>query len=187
MHGRPGWHSVVRLLRPAASTDSRMQPGLLVRSLAVGRLVVTGTRNVSLGLRLAVVVICVVCQSACTKQAAPASPSGTAPEADPGPPPPIPTTDGATFTLTGTGVSPKQVRVYQDSRVTFLNSDVANHEIDSNPLHVHTDCPELNVGFVVPGESRSSGQLPILRACGFHDHLHEGDSRYYGTVFVDPR
>jgi hypothetical protein len=84
-------------------------------------------------------------------------------------------------------VSPKQVRIYRDSRVTFFNSDVMNHEIASNPLHVHTDCPELNIGFMVPGESHPSGTLTIPRACGFHDHLNEGDSRYYGTVFVDMR
>jgi hypothetical protein len=154
--------------------------------LAVRQLV-TRMRNVSFGYRLAVVLICVFCKWACTRQAGPSSPSGSVSEADPGPPPPIPTTDGSILTLTGTGVSPKQVRVYHDSRVTFLNSDVVNHEIASNPLHVHTDCPELNVGFLVPGESRASGQLTILRACAFHDHLHEGDSRYYGTVFVDRR
>jgi hypothetical protein len=124
----------------------------------------------------------------CTSPAPPSSPSTPAPDADPGPPPAIPTTEGATLTLSGSGVVPKQVRVYRGSHVTFINSDVVNHEILSNPLHVHTDCPELNVvAFLAPGQSRDSGPLQIIRSCGFHDHLNEGDARFYGAVFVDPR
>jgi hypothetical protein len=109
-------------------------------------------------------------------------------EPDPGPPPAIPTTDGATLTITGAGVLPKQVRVYEGSRVTVINEDARNHDIRSDPLHLQTDCPELNaIGTVVSGQSRSSDPLQHLRACGFHDHIDEGDPRFYGTVFVDPR
>lgn len=92
------------------------------------------------------------------------------------------------MTLTNTGIAPKQVRVYPGSRLTFTNTDTANHEIASNPLHLHTDCPELNaIGFLVPGQSRTTSAPGIVRACGFHDHTNEGDARFYGTVFVDPR
>jgi hypothetical protein len=135
-----------------------------------------------------VVVLCLAWMAGCTSPAPPSSPSTSAPDADPGPPPAIPTTEGATLTLSGAGVSPTQVRVYRGSHVTFINGDVVNHEILSNPLHVHTDCPELNVvGFLTPGQSRDSGAFEITRSCGFHDHLNEGDVRFYGTVFVDPR
>jgi hypothetical protein len=124
---------------------------------------------------------------ACTSSA-PAVPSLTPPADDPGPPPSIPTTDGATLTLTPEGVSPKQVRVYQGSRVTFVNDDARVHDMRSNPLHLQTDCPELNaVGTVVPGQSKASDPLQHLRGCGFHDHVDEADTRLYGTVFVDPR
>jgi hypothetical protein len=124
---------------------------------------------------------------ACTSSTPPAAPSNS-PASDPGPPPAIPTTDGATLMLSSTGVSPQQVRVYQGSRVTFVNNDSNIHEIQSNPLHVHTDCPELNVvSFLVPGQSRSSTPLTVVRGCGFHDHVNESDSRFYGAVFVDPR
>jgi hypothetical protein len=91
-------------------------------------------------------------------------------------------------TLTGSGLSPKQVRVYQGSRVAFSNNDVSIHEIQSDPLHLHTDCPELNaVGLLVPGQSRLSNPFTVVRACGFHDHTNEGDARFYGAVFVDSR
>jgi hypothetical protein len=124
---------------------------------------------------------------ACTASPAP-SPSLIVPEPDPGPPPAIPTTDGATLTLTAEGVSPQQVRVYEGSRVTFVNRDGRIHDIRSNPLHLQIDCPELNaIGTMVTGQSRASDPLEHLRACGFHDHVNDGDTRFYGTVFVDPR
>lgn len=125
---------------------------------------------------------------ACTVSSPPTASAATPPDADPGPPPAIPTTEGATLTLSSGGVSPKQVRVYQGSRVTFVNQDSVDHEIQSAPLHIHTDCPALNsVGFVVPGQSRASDAFPTARPCGFHDHLRDGDAAFYGTVFVDPR
>jgi len=85
-------------------------------------------------------------------------------------------------------VSPKQVRVYQGSTVTFTNDDARVHDVRSDPLHLQTDCPELNaIGTLVPGQSRASDPLQHVRGCGFHDHVNEGDARYYGTVFVDAR
>jgi plastocyanin len=141
-----------------------------------------------MGLRLILTVIGMSAMMACTASAPPTASSATAPDADPGPPPAIPTTEGATLTLSGSGVSPKQVRVYQGTRVTFVNQDSADHEIQSNPLHLHTDCPAMNsVGFIVPGQSRLSDPLPVAKPCGFHDHTREGDAAFYGTVFVDPR
>jgi hypothetical protein len=138
--------------------------------------------------RLTLAVVCVGALTACTASAPSAISSATAPDQDPGPPPDIPTTEGAILTLSSSGVSPKQVRVFQGSRVTFLNQDSTNHEIQSNPLHLHTDCPALNgVGFIVPGQSRTSDPFPVAQPCGFHDHTREGNVAFYGTVFVDPR
>lgn len=124
---------------------------------------------------------------ACTT-APPASPSLLPQPDDPGPPPAIPTTDGATFTLTSDGVSPKQARVYQGSRVVFIDHDVNIHEIRSDPLHLHTDCPELNaIGYIVTGQSLASDPLEHVRGCGFHDHVNDSDARFHGTVWVDAR
>ena len=125
---------------------------------------------------------------ACTSDPPPTTPSPLTPDSDPGPPPAIPTTEGATLTLSASGVTPARVRVYQGTRVTFFNDSAGVHEIQSNPLHLHTDCPELNaVSFIVPGQSRSSDPFRTVRGCGFHDHANEADSRFYGVVFVDPR
>jgi len=90
--------------------------------------------------------------------------------------------------LTNDGVLPKQVRVFQGSRVAFIDAGAAVHEIRSNPLHLHTDCPELNaVGFIVTGQTNVSDPMQHVRGCGFHDHVNEADARFYGTVFVDAR
>src|SRR5258706_13982430 len=110
-----------------------------------------------MGLRLTLAVLGASAVMACAVSAPPHAPSPTAPDGDPGPPPAIPTTNGATLRLNGNGVSPKQGRVYQGSRVTFVNQDSVGQEIQSDPLHIHTDCPALNcVGLVVPGQSRAS-------------------------------
>jgi hypothetical protein len=136
---------------------------------------------------LLVAIVVLSASAACAKSAAPAVQSATAPTSDVGAPPPSAPTDGATLVLSPTGVTPTAVRVYQQSRVTFVNRDAVNHEIQSDPLHLHTDCPALNIGVIVPGQSRSSNPLPDVRACGFHDHTREADIAFYGTVFVDPR
>ena len=124
----------------------------------------------------------------CTSGSPPLVSTDPAPASDPGPPPPIAPTEGARLSVTSAGVAPKQVRVYQGSRVTFVNNDVVNHEMLSDPLHVHTDCPELNaVGYLVPGQSRESQPITVVRACGFHDHTRESDVAFHGAVFIDPR
>jgi plastocyanin len=141
-----------------------------------------------MGLRVVLAAMTASLVMACTSSAPPVLSSATAPDADPGPPPAIPTTEGARLIVTAAGVSPKQVRVYQGTRVTFINQDTTNHEIQSNPLHIHSDCQALNsVGVIVPGQSRASDAFPEANPCGFHDHIREGDAAFYGTVFVDPR
>ena len=53
----------------------------------------------------------------------------------------------------------------------FVNNDVRAHNMTSDPHPEHTDCPELNsVGLLQPGQSRESGNLNIVRTCGFQDH-----------------
>jgi len=80
-------------------------------------------------------------------------------------------TIAATVTITAAGASPRDVTVAPGSRVTFVNSDTRNHDMQSDPHPEHTDCPALaQVGFLAPGESKTSGNLNTPRACGFHDH-----------------
>ena len=81
---------------------------------------------------------------------------------------------GTTVTITigsNGAVSPQTVTVPQGGRVTFVNNDSRAHDMASDPHPGHEDCPALNqVGFLNPGQSRTSGNLTTVRTCGFHDH-----------------
>jgi len=82
------------------------------------------------------------------------------------------TTSSATITIGANGaVSPNAVTVTQGGRVTFVNNDSRSHDMSSDPHPSHEDCPPLNqVGFLSPGQSRTSGNLNTVGVCGFHDH-----------------
>jgi hypothetical protein len=88
------------------------------------------------------------------------------------------------FTITASGVSPRELRVPVGARVAFVNRDGRSHQMTSNPHPVHTDCPALTVGIVGPGQTRTSGALEVERACGFHDHDRELDETLWGRVMV---
>lgn len=80
------------------------------------------------------------------------------------------------------------LRVYQGSRLTFVNQDNVPHDIQSNPPHIHTDCPEIGgAGFLIPGQTKSTASLDRLVTCGFHDHHHEDDPRFSGRVSIESR
>jgi plastocyanin len=99
---------------------------------------------------------------------------------------PSPTPNPATtITITSTGTSPKNLTVPRGSQVTFVNGDTAIHQMNSDPHPAHGDCPELNsVGFLNPGQSRSSGNLNTARTCGYHDHSNENNPSLQGTITV---
>lgn len=81
-----------------------------------------------------------------------------------------------------------ELRMYQGSRLTFVNQDNVPHDIQSDPPHIHTECPEIGgAGFLVPGQTKSTDPLNRLVSCGFHDHHHEDDPRYSGRVRVEQR
>lgn len=98
-----------------------------------------------------------------------------------------PGTDTATtsIVITSSGVSPKTLTVARGSQVTFVNNDVINHEIFSDPHPEHTDCPDINqVGFLVPGQSRQTGNLNAPRTCGFHDHSLPFNISLQGSITI---
>lgn len=91
----------------------------------------------------------------------------------------------ATITITASGVSPRNVTIPVGSRVTFVNNDGIGHDMHSDPHPAHTDCPALSlVGFLQPGQSRTSGNLNAARACGFHDHNLPDEFSLRGTITV---
>jgi plastocyanin len=76
-----------------------------------------------------------------------------------------------TFTLTSSGVLPKQLVVPPGTRVLFVNQDARRHDVASNPHPEHTDCTEINsVGVLTTGQSHETDNLITAKTCGFHDH-----------------
>ena len=101
---------------------------------------------------------------------------------DPAPSPPV---AGSTITITSSGVSPKNLQVSPGTQVTFTNNDSRNHLMNSDPHPDHTDCPAINnVGALAPGQSKQTGNLNLVRVCGYHDHDLFADTRFQGTITI---
>ena len=97
---------------------------------------------------------------------------------DPGPP-----VQTNTITITAAGASPRNVEVALGSRVRFINNDSRPHDMTSDPHPDHSDCPDLNqVGVLLPGQMRETGNLVIARTCGFHDHNEPTNSALRGMI-----
>ena len=96
-----------------------------------------------------------------------------------------PVVTGTTISITSRGVTPKNLLVSPGSQVTFVNNDSRDHDMNSDPHPEHTDCPALNtVGFIVPGQSKQTGNLNAVRTCGFHDHMRPEDASLRGTITI---
>ena len=95
-------------------------------------------------------------------------------------------TSSATITIGSNGVaSPNAVTVTQGGRVTFVNNDSRSHDMSSDPHPSHEDCTALEqVGFLSPGQSKTSGNLNTVRVCGFHDHNLPGSTGLQGRITV---
>ncbi len=92
---------------------------------------------------------------------------------------------GTTVTITSSGVSPKNLLVPRGSQVTFMNNDNRPHDMVSDPHPEHTDCPEFDqVGYLVPGQSRQTGNLNTARVCGYHDHNDGLNARWQGNITI---
>lgn len=94
--------------------------------------------------------------------------------------------DLATITITSAGVvSPATVTIRQGGRVTFVNNDTRPHDMSSDPHPTHEDCEPMNqVGFLNPGQSRTSGNFNQVRTCGFHDHNLPGNTGLQGRITI---
>jgi plastocyanin len=76
-----------------------------------------------------------------------------------------------TFTLTSSGVSPKEVIVPPGTRVLFVNNDSRPHYMASDPHPEHDLCHEMDsVGLLQNREQRETLNLVTPKICGFHDH-----------------
>lgn len=87
----------------------------------------------------------------------------------------------ATITYDGSTFSVSADTVTSGSKVKVVNNSQDDLDLDSNPHPVHTDNPELNVGDIAPGESRTF-TLTTTGAWGFHNHLN---SSQHGEITVE--
>ncbi len=75
-----------------------------------------------------------------------------------------------TVHYTSNGFSPASVTVKSGESITFVNDTNSTIQVDSNPHPVHTDDPDLNVGAIAPGQSKSA-TLNKTGTFGIHNHL----------------
>src|SRR5258705_4583306 len=102
------------------------------------------------------------------------SPGGCTPSANPN-----------TLVVMNSTICPQAITVTRGTQLTISNQDSQAHEMTSDPHPEHTDCPELNqIGFVNPGQSRSSGNLNTARRCGMHDHSNPNNAALKATVTI---
>ena len=93
--------------------------------------------------------------------------------------------NATTFLLANNAVCPQTMTVSRGTRVTFINNDRIVHEMDSDPHPDHTDCPAINdVDFIQPGQTKLTGNLNIVRTCGYHDHNEDTDTRLQGSIII---
>ena len=128
----------------------------------------------------------VIAAAAIAVTAAACGGSSTPTPTGPTPPPTSGGTSTATITIGTDGrVSPSSVTITVGGRVTFINNHTTSHDMSSDPHPEHTDCPAMaQVGFLTPGQQRTSGNFTVARTCGFHDHNRELDTGLQGRIIV---
>jgi plastocyanin len=100
-------------------------------------------------------------------------------------PSPTPTNPNVITIGSGGIVSPNQLTVAPGARVLFVNNDGRPHYMASDPHPEHDDCPPFDqVGLLAPGQSRETGNLIVVRTCGFHDHDDPNSNNLKGQIVV---
>ncbi len=96
-----------------------------------------------------------------------------------------PAAQGKTYTveITEAGFKPATLTIATGDTVEFLNKDKIPHWPASGPHPTHTNYPPLNIGFLKQGESHLV-TFPTVGKFGFHDHIHESDTRLQGIIEV---
>jgi hypothetical protein len=99
---------------------------------------------------------------------------------DTSPSPPPPQQD--TVFISANGLQPGTF-IGPPAIVRFVNRDNEPHDLRSDPHPGHTDCTELNLGRVEPGQSVSLlTPLSSGRSCGYHDDTRPDDVRFQGRI-----
>jgi cytoskeletal protein RodZ len=85
-----------------------------------------------------------------------------------------------TVTYNGSSFSLSADTIKAGESIKVVNSSTKDLDFDSDPHPVHTDNPELNLGSIAPGESKSA-TLSTKGHWGFHNHLN---SSQHGNITV---
>lgn len=72
--------------------------------------------------------------------------------------------------ITADGFSPKSITIKSGERITWENTDSANHTVNSDQHPTHLLYPFLNLGRIPPGEKKSV--TPGTGTFTYHDHLN---------------
>ncbi|OGD90647.1 hypothetical protein A3D07_01590 [Candidatus Curtissbacteria bacterium RIFCSPHIGHO2_02_FULL_42_15] len=88
---------------------------------------------------------------------------------------------GNLITYTDSGFSPAQVSVKVGDTVTFKNDSKANIQVNSAPHPAHTQFPELNIGSIATGESKTV-TFTTAGTKKYHNHLNPSQT---GTIVVE--
>jgi plastocyanin len=91
----------------------------------------------------------------------------------------------STITVSAAGFSPQEVTVPVGTAVTFVNADRVGRDVSSGFDHNAFECPEIDaIGFLVPGQSRSTFAFEQVKTCRFHEHANVGVPAYQGRIVV---
>jgi hypothetical protein len=95
-----------------------------------------------------------------------------------------PSGNANTLVLMNNSICPQALTVSLGSQLTIINQDSNTHEMASDPHPEHTDCPEITIGFLSPGQSRQSNNLNTARRCGIHDHNNSTSAALKATITI---
>jgi hypothetical protein len=99
-----------------------------------------------------------------------------------------PLADERVITITPQGVTPRILVVAPGEAITIRNLDTEPHQMFSGPYLERSTCPALNqIGYLAPGESRSSGNFTTAGTCPFLDDVRPGQQmnrEFQGYVIV---
>ena len=102
-------------------------------------------------------------------------------------PTPNPVEGPPVLTITSSGVTPQVLHSFDyRETITFMNADAQPHDMRSDPHPVHAGCGSLNIGPIMPGESRqiAGPTLPHFTLCYFHDEADPANNRYRGVLIT---
>lgn len=86
-----------------------------------------------------------------------------------------------TITYDGNSFSPNALTVKSGTSVTIKNTSSEQVQVQSNPHPTHTDDPDLNVGLIDPGKSKTF-TVTQKGTFGYHNHL---DPSQQGAIAVE--